>query len=93
MYSKALLIEDHITADKILQINDSSPVRMKQLGRQVRGFKDKFWKQHKEKIVFQHDNMCKFAQNPHLLQALINTKGRALVEVSPRDGYLGDWSP
>lgn len=87
MYSKALLFEDHITADKILQTN-SSPARMKLLGRQVGGFKDKVWKQHRQEIVFEH-NMCKFTQNPLLLQALINTKGRVLVEASPHDSIWG----
>jgi ribA/ribD-fused uncharacterized protein len=88
MHSKALLFEDYITADKILQTNSSSPAKMKQLGRQVRGFKHKVWKQHRQEIVFQH-NLSKFTQNPHLLQALINTKGRAMVEASPQDSIWG----
>lgn len=88
MHSKALLFEDHITADKIMQTNDSSTAKMKRLGRQVRGFKDEVWRQCRQEIVFQH-NMCKYTQNPHLLQALINTKGRVLVEASPCDSIWG----
>jgi ribA/ribD-fused uncharacterized protein len=86
MHSKALLFEDHVTADKIMQTNDCR--RMKELGRQVRGFKDEVWIQHRQEIVFQH-SMCKYTQNPYLLQALINTKGRVLVEASPYDSIWG----
>lgn len=85
MHGKALLFEDYETAEKILK--SSSPRSMKALGRKVRCFNDKVWRKHRENIVYVN-SVAKFTQNPHLLEALMNTNG-LLVEASPWDAIWG----
>eukprot|EP00122_Pirum_gemmata_P009831 Pgem_evm1s9075 len=46
MYNKAILFQDFTTASAIL--DETDPPRIKNLGRQVNGFKDKVWNEHKE---------------------------------------------
>jgi ribA/ribD-fused uncharacterized protein len=85
MYHKALLFNDKITADKIL--NASHPKDQKRLGRQVQNFKDDIWIQHCKKIVY-NGNLLKFTQNPKLLTNLLKTEGE-FVEASPYDNRWG----
>ena len=85
MYNKALLFEDHKTAQEILQV--TKPGQMKALGRQVSGFKNSKWDKHKLKIV-KRGSKLKFSQNLHLKKALLNTTG-ILVEASPSDTIWG----
>ena len=86
MHSKALLFEDEEPASKILEA--VSPRQMKTLGRKVKGFDDKIWRRHREKIVYEQ-NLAKFSQNEHLLRALMQTGERVLVEASPSDRIWG----
>ncbi len=86
MHCKAILFCDETIAEKILEA--SSPREMKTLGRMVRGFEPDVWDQNRERIV--HENsVAKFTQNPHLLEALLNTQGCLLVEASPYDKIWG----
>jgi len=85
MHQKALLFQDYDTAAAILR--ETSPRQMKKLGRAVKGFKDKVWKQHRETIVYRN-SIAKFTQNDHLREALLKTNGM-LVEASPSDAIWG----
>lgn len=86
MHSKAVLFGDHAIAEEILKT--TSPMKIKQLGRQVRGFKEKTWKNARVDIMYQHC-FAKFAQNEHLKEALMRTKDKAMVEASPSDAVWG----
>ncbi|MDK2600765.1 NADAR family protein [Bacillus stercoris] len=86
MYSKAKLMGDEIRANLILRTND--PRNQKRLGRQVSPFDQKKWDEHKMDIVYK-GNHAKFTQNRHLMNALVNTKGKELVEASPYDKEWG----
>ena len=85
MHGKALLFKDESTAERILKAK--SPHEIKSLGRRVRYFKEKVWKNNRWNIVYR-DSMAKFTQNPMLQEALLTTSGM-LVEASPRDRIWG----
>ena len=85
-YQKALLFNDLITAEKIYKC--STPYQCKQLGRQVKNFKENIWNLNKEKIVY--DGVYnKFKQNIYLKNKLLSTKSKILVEASPYDRIWG----
>lgn len=86
MYYKAMLFKDHATAQKILR--EPSARGQKALGRQVAGFSDAAWLQHREPIM---EKICeaRFSQNPALHKALLDTAGTQLVEASPYDRIWG----
>src|SRR3546814_8739007 len=86
MVYKAVLFKDQVTAQKILR--EPSTRGQKALGRQVAGFSDAIWLQHREPIM---EKICepRFSQNPALRQALIDTEGTQLVEASPYDRIWG----
>lgn len=86
MAEKASLFDDHATKELILQA--SSPGAAKALGRQVRGFDEEVWLQHRFEIVVRA-NQAKFAQNPDLSAFLKQTGTRVLVEASPVDRVWG----
>ena len=72
----------------VLIMSTQNPAEQKRLGRHVDGFDDALWKAHREDIVFR-GNMAKFTQNPALLDALLDTGDRLLVEASPYDRIWG----
>ena len=86
MHGKALLFEDQATAQLILEAK--SPREMKALGRKVGSFSEKIWKKNRWDIVYRN-SVAKFAQNPHLYEALMSTAGKQLVEASPSDRVWG----
>ena len=86
MYKKAILFGDKIMADRILECSD--PRRVKQMGRQVKNFKEDIWMKNAKDIVFQ-GCYYKFSQNPELKQFLTSTKDKILVEASPYDKIWG----
>ncbi len=86
MYQKALLFNDTETADKILATNDAR--EQKQLGREVKNYEQLIWDENKEQIVYE-GNMHKFRQNPDILQILLSTHPKILVEASPDDKIWG----
>jgi ribA/ribD-fused uncharacterized protein len=85
MWSKAVLMEDYETADKVMKTTD--PRACKALGRKVAPFDSALWDENKEEIVYLG---CyeKFCQNEHLKKALLETEGE-LVEASPYDKIWG----
>ena len=86
MAQKALLFGDSEIQAKIMEA--SHPMEYKQLGRQIRHFDEAVWNQKRTAIVIR-GNYAKFAQNADLVQFLLGTNDRILVEASPRDRIWG----
>lgn len=86
MAKKAEFFGDYEARRAIMSADD--PRSMKKLGRQVLGFEQKLWDACKYHIVAT-GNYLKFAQNPSLRKALLNTAPRAIVEDSPFDNIWG----
>jgi hypothetical protein len=85
MHGKAKLFDDPETAALILAADH--PREHKALGRKVKRFDDKRWKQERETIVMA-GNRAKFTQNAELRELLLAAKG-TLVEASPYDKIWG----
>jgi ribA/ribD-fused uncharacterized protein len=86
MAEKAALFGDQATRARVLQA--PNPGAAKALGRQVRGFDEATWMEHRFSIVVRA-NEAKFAQNPELGLFLGQTGSRVLVEASPVDRVWG----
>lgn len=88
MAQKALLFDDKVTYDKIMNTND--PKIQKSLGRGVSGFDPVIWGANAQTIVF-NGNYAKFFEpkNQEALLVLIGTKGHKIVEASPYDTVWG----
>lgn len=86
MYSKAMVFKDYEIAKKILSTN--IPREAKKLGREVRGFDDRIWRELSFDIVVE-GNLNKFSQNHRLKDFLLSTKDKVLVEASPKDKKWG----
>jgi ribA/ribD-fused uncharacterized protein len=86
MAAKARLSGDGEAAGKILAA--PHPGAAKALGRQVRGFEEQLWAEHRFDVVVA-GNMAKFGQHRQLRDFLAGTGSRVLVEASPRDRVWG----
>lgn len=86
MAGKAKLFNDQEILQKILV--SKSPVQVKALGKQVRGFQQAVWDAHCSQIVIA-GNLAKFSQNPALSAYLLSTGNKVLVEASPVDRIWG----
>lgn len=86
MAQKAHLFGDEETLEKIMSANH--PRAYKQLGRTVRGYNEKVWKERREEIV-KTGNLNKFGQNSRLRRFLLETDDFVLVEASPYDRIWG----
>jgi ribA/ribD-fused uncharacterized protein len=86
MVSKARLFGDHETADQMMAVDD--PVKIKALGRSVRGFVQEAWDAASFDIVTV-GNVAKFGENPGLREYLFKTGDEVLVEASPTDVVWG----
>jgi hypothetical protein len=73
-------------AGKILAAPD--PGAAKALGRQVRGFDEQRWAEHRFDVVVA-GNMAKFSQHRQLRDFLAGSGSRVIVEASPRDSVWG----
>jgi ribA/ribD-fused uncharacterized protein len=69
-------------------VESRHPGEAKELGREVRGFRDEVWADHRVSVVVD-GNLAKFAAHPRLRAFLLGTAPRVLVETSPRDGIWG----
>ena len=83
---KARLFGDDATCRRILSA--SHPRAAKKLGRQVKGFREDVWSQHRFDVVVR-GNEAKFRQNEELGRFLLSTGDRVLVEASPVDTMWG----
>jgi ribA/ribD-fused uncharacterized protein len=86
MAAKALLFGDVEIADRIRAA--PHPRAAKALGREVRGFDEQRWAEHRFDLVVT-GNLAKFAQHPDLRDFLVTTGSRVLVEASPYDRIWG----
>jgi len=73
-------------ADRIVKA--SHPDCAKRLGREVRGFDQDRWDEHRFDLVME-GNRAKFSQHPDLQEFLLGTGERVLVEASPVDRIWG----
>lgn len=86
MAEKCRIIGDEETRKLILHEDD--PEKIKELGREAKGFDQELWNKSKFEIVVK-GNLAKFEQNSDLCDFLKNTKSRVLVEASPYDRIWG----
>jgi ribA/ribD-fused uncharacterized protein len=86
MAGKARLFGDESTAAEILGTHE--PAAAKKLGRKVAGFDEATWAMRRFDIVVA-GNVAKFSQTPSLLELLLGTGTRVLVEASPTDTIWG----
>lgn len=86
MYHKAILFNDTEIAERILKTASQS--KQKALGRQDKNFIGSTWNENCKQIVYE-GNKAKFLQNENLLQDLLKTEGKTLVEASPVDAIWG----
>ncbi|MFR9726445.1 NADAR family protein [Streptomyces sp. MS19] len=86
MAHKAWLFGDTEIADRIRAAGH--PREVKRLGRQVRGFSEEVWREHRTGIVTR-GNLAKFGGSPELRDYLVGTRDRVLVEASPLDRIWG----
>jgi ribA/ribD-fused uncharacterized protein len=64
------------------------PQKAKQLGRQIEGFTNEEWNQHRFDVVVKA-SYAKFSQNKELKEFLLGTGKRVLAEASPADKVWG----
>jgi hypothetical protein len=86
MWRKAMLFDDPVSAEKVLQA--SHPSQAKEWGRGVAGFEQHRWEACRYEIVLAA-SVAKFEQHPDLGRFLLNTGDRVLVEASPHDCVWG----
>ena len=86
MAEKARLFDDHATLDAILRCDH--PAKAKKLGRTVVGFDQEVWERERWDVVVR-GNLAKFSSHPKLLEFLLGTGQRVLVEASPHDRVWG----
>ncbi|KNB72015.1 NADAR family protein [Brevibacillus reuszeri] len=86
MAKKAELFGDLTIRDEILKAGH--PKQAKVLGRRVHSFHERVWDENKTSIVRQA-NLLKFSQHPELLEYLLGTGDRIIVEASPYDRVWG----
>src|SRR5262245_21122781 len=86
MAEKARLFGDEDVRAQILKA--ASPKVAKQLGRQVKNFKEEVWQASRFQFVVE-GNYAKFNQNCELGRFLLGTGAKVLVEASPVDRIWG----
>ncbi len=86
MWRKAVLFDDHHTAERVLAADH--PRAARDLGRQVSDFDQATWEANRSGIVVD-GNTLKFAQHDDLRTYLLGTGERVLVEASPLDQIWG----
>lgn len=86
MAKKAELFNDNETLEKILATE--KPAIAKTLGREVKNFNPEVWANSSYKIVVE-GNRHKFSQQEDLLNYLLQTGNKIIVEASPTDTIWG----
>jgi ribA/ribD-fused uncharacterized protein len=88
MYYKCLTFD---TENKHLLeaiLNEKSPSKIKNFGRQVKNYNDKIWSEKRYSIMINALGL-KFTQNKEIKDLLISTKEKILFEASPFDKIWG----
>ena len=86
MAMKAQHFGDNEALDKILE--SDSPSEPKAIGRKIKNFDEVSWALVSRNHVY-IGNHAKFTQNNQLLEGLLETKGKIIVEASPYDKIWG----
>ncbi|CAM9652716.1 unnamed protein product [Scytosiphon promiscuus] len=86
MAEKAKLFVDEDSWRRIMATDE--PRVHKKLGREVGGYSQEVWDQHKWDIVMRA-SYAKFTQNKHMRERLLDTGERRLAEASPLDPVWG----
>ncbi|WP_409342875.1 NADAR family protein [Paenibacillus sp. MBLB4367] len=86
MAEKARLFGDGEMLENILK--SDNPKEIKELGRSVSGFHEDQWASKRYAVVL-NGNFAKFFQNEPLMQFLLQTGDKVLVEASPYDTIWG----
>lgn len=86
MAEKARIFGDEEIHQQILA--EYSQMAVKKLGRKVRDYDDEVWKEKRFDVVVK-GNIAKFSQNEKLLDSLLSTGDKILVEASPKDTFWG----
>lgn len=86
MAEKARIFGDVDTWRRIMASYD--PMTIKKLGRKVRNFNAYVWERNRREVV-KRGNLAKFGQNPQLMEFLLGTEDKVLVEASPKDTIWG----
>lgn len=86
MAQKAKYFHDAKTYTAVLKTDE--PWKCKELGRQVTPFDSERWDAVRYEIV-KAGNRAKYAQNPELKKALLDTGDSILAEASPKDRIWG----
>jgi ribA/ribD-fused uncharacterized protein len=86
MAEKARLFNDNQIRSEIF-FNESPDV-IKKLGRKIKGFNNEKWDKYKFSIV-KFGNYLKFKQDKTMLNYMLSTKNKILVEASPYDKIWG----
>lgn len=73
---------------EVLTFTQDTPAKAKQLGREVKDFKQDVWDKNCDAVV-EEGSYQKFKQNKELLNVLLGTGERQLVETSPNDRLWG----
>lgn len=86
MYAKAEFFGDRVVMEKVLK--NQNPFVVKGLGREVTPYVDAQWSAARYQLMIEI-LIEKFSQNRHLLEELLATGTRTLVEASPVDKIWG----
>merc|ERR1719384_1138464 len=86
MATKAALMSDRATFEKILMTAD--PASVKALGRQVAPFDGKLWDTHLDEVAFEFVRQ-KFASDPQLANTLLSTGNKIIAEATTNDNIWG----
>lgn len=86
MAGKARLFGDQAALQRILAA--PTPGAVKAIGREIAGFDESLWLQHRWSIVV-NANLGKFSQDERLKRFLLDSGERVLVEASPLDTIWG----
>ena len=86
MAKKALLFGDYDSLREIML--EENPALQKAMGKKVRGFNKEKWERYCRKYVYD-GNYAKFTQNEHMLEQLLATGDKEIVEASPEDTIWG----
>jgi ribA/ribD-fused uncharacterized protein len=77
---------NHALGEKIM--NETNPIKIKKLGREVSNYNEQVWNQQRYKHMY-NGNYLKYSQNPELKNQLLATGSKILVEASPYDKIWG----
>eukprot|EP01084_Bolivina_argentea_P087823 158589_1 len=86
MAEKARLFNDKTSLDKIMSTNH--PSHYHKIGRQINGFNQHIWDEHKSEIIYQA-NYAKFIQNDDLKEQLLSFGNRIFVKAAKHNKIYG----